>query len=68
MPAVRQVSRPSALTSEIISPMASRWRGLGERQAAPMQKRVAPFCLAARAASITSSSGISFSAFRPVSK
>ncbi|MDF3019809.1 MAG: hypothetical protein K0Q92_1112 [Steroidobacteraceae bacterium] len=42
-------------------------RFLGERQAAPMQKRVAPASLAAWARARTSSSGTSFSRSRPVS-
>ncbi len=68
MPSVMQVSRPSAFTSRTIVVTRSMSRALGERQAAPMQKRLAPCALAARAASSTSSTGISFSAFRPVSK
>ena len=40
---------------------------LGARQAAPMQKRVAPASWAALAARVTSSTLISFSAFTPVS-
>ena len=42
-------------------------RSLGERHAAPMQKRLAPAALAARASASTASSSISFSALTPVS-
>ena len=42
-------------------------RSFGLRHAAPMQKRVAPWALAACAASTTSSSGISLLASTPVS-
>ena len=62
-----QVSSPSALTSRT---MVATWAislSLGARQAAPMQKRVAPLCLARWACATTWSSGISFSALRPVS-
>ena len=42
MPSVTQVSMPSALTPSTMAQTASRSLSLGERQAAPMQKRVAP--------------------------
>ena len=42
-------------------------RSLGERQAAPMQKRVEPLALASRAACITASTSTSLLALRPVS-
>ena len=41
--------------------------GLGDRYAAPMQKRVAPEVFAARARPVTSSSSIKSSAASPVS-
>ncbi len=63
---VRAFGHPTS-TALTISATASRWCGLGLRQAAPMQKRWAPPAWAARAAASTSSSGISFSASRPVS-
>ena len=53
--------------ASIIVPMRSMSFFLGERYAAPMQKRVAPASLAARAASTTSVTSISFSRPRPVS-
>jgi len=66
MPSVAQVSMPSARTAPTISATFSMSRSFGERQAAPMQKRVAPAAFAARALSSTASSAISFSAFTPV--
>src|SRR4029079_19301439 len=45
----------------------SRSRSLGDRQAAPIQKRDAPPALAARASASTAFRSISFSAFTPVS-
>jgi hypothetical protein len=50
MPSVTQVSMPSALTAAIMSATRSRSLSFGPRQAAPMQKRVAPLSLAALAA------------------
>ena len=47
----------------IISHTLSRSRSLGSRQAAPMQKRLAPARLAVRASASTASSVISFSGF-----
>jgi len=52
----------------ISSDIFSMSRSLGARQAAPMQKRVAPAFLAAWAALRTSSTAISFCACTPVSK
>ena len=57
---------PSALTSRIIAATFGMSRSLGERQAAPMQKRVAPAALAWRAFSSTASVSISFVASTPV--
>ena len=68
MPSVAQVSSPRALTLAIMSAIFSRSRPLGLRQAAPMQKRVAPAALAAWAACSTSFSGSSLLAFTSVSK
>ena len=67
MPSVAQVSSPSALTPSTISQTFSTSRSFGERQAAPMQNRLAPAAFAARASASTVSSAISFSAFTPVS-
>ena len=67
MPSVAQVSSPSALTPSTMAQTFSTSRSLGERQAAPMQKRLAPAALAARASASTASSSISFSALTPVS-
>ena len=67
MPSVAQVSRPSAFTARTMSSTGSSSRCFGPRQAAPMQKRVAPAALAARAASSTSSSASSASFSTPVS-
>ncbi len=67
MPSVTQVSMPSALTPSTIAHTASRSLSFGERQAAPMQKRVAPAALAARASASTASMAISLEALRPVS-
>ena len=58
---------PSARTSRIIAATASTSFFFGERQAAPMQKRVAPASFAACARVRTSSSGTSFSRSSPVS-
>ena len=66
MPSVAQVSRPSAFTSRIISATLGMSRSLGERQAAPMQKRLAPAALAWRAFSSTASVAISLVASTPV--
>ena len=63
MPSVTQVSMPSALTPSTMAQTCSRSRSLGERQAAPMQKRLAPAALAARASASTASSAISFCGF-----
>ena len=68
MPSVAQVSSPSACTSRTMAATFSRSLCLGERQAAPMQKRVAPAARAARARSMTVSSGSSASLATPVSK
>ncbi len=57
---------PSARTASTIAATFSTSLSFGERQAAPMQKRVAPAALAACALAITVSSGSSFSAFTPV--
>ena len=67
MPRVTQVSMPSALTPSTMAQTASRSLSLGERQAAPMQKREAPASCAARASASTASTSISLVAFRPVS-
>ena len=67
MPSVAQVSSPSAFTPSTIAQTFSRSRSLGERQAAPMQKRLAPAAFAARASASTASRLISFSASTPVS-
>ena len=67
MPSVMQLSRPSARTPFT---MATTWgisRDFGERQAAPIQKRVAPDATAALACSNTFSTAISFSTSSPVS-
>lgn len=61
-------ARPAAQRAEALKTKFAFKTEVDERQAAPMQKRVAPLALAARAASKTSSSGSSFSALRPVSK
>jgi hypothetical protein len=66
MPSVAQVSRPSAFTSWIIAATLGMSRSLGERHAAPMQKREAPAALACRAFSSTASVDISFVASTPV--
>ncbi len=58
---------PSALTSRTIVSTLSMSRSFGLRHAAPMQKRVAPLALAARAASSTVSMSSSFLASTPVS-
>ena len=68
MPSVMQVSSPRDLTSRTMVVTRSMSRALGDRHAAPMQKRLAPWALAARAASITSSTGISLAALTSVSK
>ena len=67
MPRVMQVSRPSAFTAAIIWATASMSLSLGLRQAAPMQKRVAPAALAFFAAATTVCTGSSASRSRPVS-
>ena len=67
MPSVAQLSRPSERTSRIIADITSMSRFLGERQAAPMQKRVAPASRAALARAATSATAISVSRSRPVS-
>ena len=66
MPSVQQVSRPSFFTSRTMSSTGSRSRAFGPRQAAPMQKRVAPLSLAAFAVRTTSSSGSIASFSTPV--
>src|SRR5438093_1054989 len=59
MPRVQQASRSSALTPRIIASTRSNWAlSRTSRQAAPMQKRVAPPALARRAAARTSSTSI----------
>ena len=68
MPAVTQVSSPSARTPRTIAVTFSRSFGFGERHAAPMQKRVAPASRAAFARSSTVSSGSKASFATPVSK
>ena len=68
MPSVAQVSRPSDFTPLTSLATFSMSRSFGPRQAAPMQKRVAPASLARRAASITASSAISGVASTGVSK
>ena len=67
MPSVTQVSSPSALTPSTMSQTASRSWSFGERQAAPMQKRLAPWASAARASASTASTAISLDAPTPVS-
>jgi hypothetical protein len=64
---VAQLSMPSARTSRIIAVITSMSRFLGERHAAPMQKRVAPASLAARARAATSATAIRDSRPSPVS-
>ena len=66
MPRVAQVSRPIAFTSRIMAATLGMSRSLGERQAAPMQKREAPAALACRAFSSTASVLISLVASTPV--
>jgi len=65
---VAQASRPVALTVRTSSATASMSRSLGARQAAPMQKRLAPASLAAKAALRTVSTPINLLACTPVSK
>ena len=67
MPSVTQVSSPSARTPSTISQTASRSWSLGERQAAPMQKRLAPWASAARASVSTASTAINLDAPTEVS-
>src|SRR5262249_10745677 len=67
MPSVTHVSIPSAFTPSTIAQTLARSRSLGDRQAAPIQKREAPAALATRASASTASRSISFSAFTPVS-
>jgi hypothetical protein len=67
MPSVAQVSSPSARTSRTISATFATSLSLGERQAAPMQKRVAPLSRASFAFSSTESRLIRRSALSPVS-
>ena len=67
MPRVTQASIPSARTPRTIDSTRSNCSPrLASRQAAPMQKRVAPASLALRAATSTSSTGKSASALVPV--
>jgi hypothetical protein len=66
MPSVAQLSSPSARTPSTIAQTCSRSRSFGSRQAAPMQKRLAPALLAARASASTVSRLISFSALTSV--
>jgi hypothetical protein len=66
MPRVAQVSSPSAFTSRIMAATLGISRSLGERHAAPMQKREAPAALACVAFSNTASVLISFCASTPV--
>jgi hypothetical protein len=68
MPSVMQVSMPRPFTAATVSHSSSMSRSLGERQAAPMQKRVAPPSLARRASATIASAAISLVAFTPVSK
>ena len=68
MPSVAQVSSPRAFTPEIIAASLGVSRSFSSRQAAPMQKRLAPEALARAACSITASASISREAFKPVSK
>ncbi len=68
MPRVAQVSRPRAFTPEIIFARRGVSRSFSSRQAAPMQKRLAPPALAAAASAMTTSASRSFSAFSPVLK
>ncbi len=56
-----------AFTSRIMAATLGMSRSLGERQAAPMQKREAPAALAWRALATTSSVSMSFCALTPVS-
>jgi len=67
MPSVQQASRPSCLITPINSATFSMSRSFGARQAAPMQKRLAPASRAAITASRTSSGDISLLASTPVS-
>jgi len=68
MPSVAQASMPSAFTPRTISRTLSNWGpSFTSRQAAPMQKRVAPAARALEAASSTEGTDMSFSACRPVS-
>jgi hypothetical protein len=62
-----QVSRPSAFTPSTMAATLSMSRSFGSRQAAPMQKRLAPASFAARALASTRSKSISLSAFTPTS-
>ena len=66
MPSVMQVSSPSALTRPTISSTTARSFSRGLRQAAPMQKRLAPASFAALACSTTFSISSSFSLPSPV--
>ena len=59
------VSSPIAFTPATIAHTAAMSRSLGERHAAPMQKRCDPAALASAAAPSTASTSINFSAFRP---
>jgi hypothetical protein len=67
IPSVTQASIPSARTPRTIASTRSNWGpSFTSRQAAPMQKRVAPAARARRAASRTSPVSISRSALTPV--
>ena len=66
MPSVTQVSIPSSRTPLTNSTTSASSFELGPRQAAPMQKRVAPACWALLAACRTRSRDISASRATPV--
>ena len=69
MPSVTQVSRPARLTAPTISSTRSNdGPSCTSRQAAPRQKRSAPFAFASRAADATASTGSSGSASTAVRK
>src|SRR4029079_16093492 len=65
MQRVAQGSEPRALTPSTIAQTFSTSRSFGERQAAPMQKRLAPPALAARGSARNGPGAISFSAAAP---
>ncbi len=67
MPSVQQASRPRSFTVRTSSATFSMSRSFGARQAAPMQKRLAPCAFAACAAALTASASSSLPASTPVS-